>query len=784
MSQNNSSNIYHGHLAKIVEAADAGDISSVHSLTNDLLTVSRAGGDLSDSLITNLQQVHCRSLIGLSRYDDVLRFSDSLIEKDSNNILFLQERAYALYKLGRYSKCRDTIVKALKDRTLNRDAVRGLEHILAQCYFRLNETENAVQLYSDLVGDAKTNDNEGAYVVTNAMAALVANNAATTSCSSFCQLQNTVMKLLDDAESLPLVEYPYEMVYNYATLLLQTSTSMKQTQNALKLLATAEEKCMAISKEKQDEESIANDLFPIQSNMALGKVQSGDVNGGLRSYTELASSLKKQNANNQEVTSGKISFVVDNNIASIHQQRGSSVSAFDLLKKIPDPFISSMVKDGEPFVNPYQIRILLYNRAILFFQLQKMAEMKSTLESLKKSLSMDSPINKQGGTNSKKNKKPTGGGGCGGNAKGSLGGKFNAVPTTQSEKLLWRCRIALLENEVSNNHEKLGEIQNAIDIALKGSDISDFEKKVLDCAQAEIQLYKAQKNIGDKNEKMSDDVKRSLIANLKDLPNSIKTRPATVASLCSLYRSMNMNDEIELCLKASSQSGILRKNLAAFKLRLGMYDDAAMIYESILGSNSDLCYEDKVECQAGLIKSLSHIDIEKTIELAKEFGFLDDDGDDDLSVNGEDLEAIEIPRLGKGSKGSSHLRHILISRKQERKQSNKHSKDSILRRRARKRDVYLEKMQKEGKYNPDRPTKPDPERWVPKNQRSYNRRGRKGRNKFLGAQGGGTGFGAEKEAAKLDAYARAAAKAAGKDLTNGKPSTAHLAVSSNNRRRR
>jgi signal recognition particle subunit SRP72 len=116
--------------------------------------------------------------------------------------------------------------------------------------------------------------------------------------------------------------------------------------------------------------------------------------------------------------------------------------------------------------------------------------------------------------------------------------------------------------------------------------------------------------------------------------------------------------------------------------------------------------------------------------------------------------------------------------------SKKKSQEAILRQRAKKRESHLEKLQKQGKYNPDKPTKPDPERWIPKNQRSYNRRGRKGRSKFLGAQGGGTGFGADKEAAKLDAYARAIAKAEGKDLSGGQPSTAHMSVSSSGRRRR
>ena len=101
-----------------------------------------------------------------------------------------------------------------------------------------------------------------------------------------------------------------------------------------------------------------------------------------------------------------------------------------------------------------------------------------------------------------------------------------------------------------------------------------------------------------------------------------------------------------------------------------------------------------------------------------------------------------------------------------------------MRKRARRRESYLEKLQKEGRYNPDRPVQPDPERWIPKTQRSYTKRGRRGRNKFVGAQGGGTGAGAEKDAAKLDVAARAAARAEGKESGNQQPSTAHMSVSS------
>ena len=93
----------------------------------------------------------------------------------------------------------------------------------------------------------------------------------------------------------------------------------------------------------------------------------------------------------------------------------------------------------------------------------------------------------------------------------------------------------------------------------------------------------------------------------------------------------------------------------------------------------------------------------------------------------------------------------------------------------------MKKLALEGKYNPDRPTPPDPERWIPKSQRSYNKRGRKARTTFVGSQGAGA---AGTDASRLDVAAKLAAKNSG---SSSKPSTAHLAVATSgptkNRRR-
>ena len=82
-------------------------------------------------------------------------------------------------------------------------------------------------------------------------------------------------------------------------------------------------------------------------------------------------------------------------------------------------------------------------------------------------------------------------------------------------------------------------------------------------------------------------------------------------------------------------------------------------------------------------------------------------------------------------------------------------RQAALKRRAKKRVAYLAKLEAAGKYDPRNPPTPDPERWIPKKQRSYNRRGRKNKGKFVGAQGGDSNA---KDVAKLDAAERARAK--------------------------
>ena len=123
------------------------------------------------------------------------------------------------------------------------------------------------------------------------------------------------------------------------------------------------------------------------------------------------------------------------------------------------------------------------------------------------------------------------------------------------------------------------------------------------------------------------------------------------------------------------------------------------------------------------------------------------------------------------------------SNRSERKKKNR---ESILRKRSKQREAYLSRLESEGLYDPSKPSlsKPDPERWIPKAQRSYNNR--RGRGKYksnAGAQGGGAGPGLDRDAAKLDVAARVAAAKSGSGGGDGgggvkQPSTANIKVTS------
>ncbi len=588
MSENEAS--MDAMLANLVAAADRRDPSEVLAISTKILNITSSSASepqnrdamsihepLPEIIEHRILQTHCRALISLHKYNDVISFCNSL-PSDSELLL---EKSYALYKLGRYAACRDAIFQIAsalqtddhhkdnvndsddndhdrKNNFMSDEIVRGLEHLLAQCHYRLHETNKATDIYYDFVhsstgGNGDTD--EHCEIVTNAMAAFLANNSINIKSPIIEEFQHVFAKELESANSNNQDEYPYEMVNNYATNLLLTSTNMGQTKKAMELLHTAQEECKAIFEDGEGSESqeegksappspsFMKEIMPIQSNIALAKMLSGDLNGAMRSYLELSLSSKPFLEQDSSFNSGGGILATENNLVVLNKMRGSSLSVYDLLKKLPDLSnhtggVRGSRSGSSAGINPHQTRIIMYNRALLFYSLGKTTEVWSLLKTLKASLSVTSSSTEgqsqsQVHSNGKKKKRKNG------------TGHLIAHPVRESERVFWECRIAILGHEMSSKSNETGSgfetMKNQISTALnQGQQLDSLDQQTLEYALAELQLYEAQKLIQeissapgkDKNE--SNDAKTKVAAALEALPPSIRNRPATVACLCAL----------------------------------------------------------------------------------------------------------------------------------------------------------------------------------------------------------------------------------------------------------
>ena len=189
------------------------------------------------------------------------------------------------------------------------------------------------------------------------------------------------------------------------------------------------------------------------------------------------------------------------------------------------------------------------------------------------------------------------------------------------------------------------------------------------------------------------------------------------------------------------------EEVATYRLRKGQYEEAAAVFQQLVGSG-DLEADDRLAAMAHLVIALSWFDQDSAEEHAMSLP---------VSAGAEEidpvaLEETEVPR-------SSRVRRlVIVDKAQQRADRKKTAADPEKRRRKRaaEREKYLKKLEELAKYDPNKPVKPDAERWIAKKSRSYNKRGRKNKNKFSGAQGAGTVD--SKDAEKLDAFARAKAK--------------------------
>lgn len=180
-----------------------------------------------------------------------------------------------------------------------------------------------------------------------------------------------------------------------------------------------------------------------------------------------------------------------------------------------------------------------------------------------------------------------------------------------------------------------------------------------------------------------------------------------------------------------------------------MYRDAAAVLEQLIRSESPENDDNMRRRVALLVTALSYFDPRS----AEQRSTLLLPSVQDDSVDAEMYERTSA-RLSRNRVAKLVARMAdAEAKKQERKKQSK-KPEKRARKRAARREKYLNRLRSKRDYNPSIGlVKPDPERWIPRKQRSYAKRGRRGRHKFVGAQG--SGMGGSKDTMKLDAAARA-----------------------------
>jgi hypothetical protein len=207
------------------------------------------------------------------------------------------------------------------------------------------------------------------------------------------------------------------------------------------------------------------------------------------------------------------------------------------------------------------------------------------------------------------------------------------------------------------------------------------------------------------------------------------------------------------------------------------YEQAVQCYEEEL-DNGNKHDDSKIRLikQAKLVRALSKMDPKRAIQMwSKLKPSLPESAMDENEVNGAQLEQAELPRRIKTrSKTAAAMPSAMSSSTDSQTTKPKKSHNAILRRRARQREHYLQKLVDKNLYRMDRPVTADPERWVPKYERAYNRK-RRNHSQQQQQHRSAQGTVSDKDMQKLDVVARQQQRSAGTGSSNAK-STAHLTV--------
>ena len=406
-------------------------------------------------------------------------------------------------------------------------------------------------------------------------------------------------------------------------------------------------------------------------------------------------------------------------IVKLNQLLASKSSSWSGMPTSPDSKFTAL-----------QARMYWYNRSVLQLQEKDLDGCRQSCQSLQSTIV--APTKSQ----QKKNTK-----------------KSQYLPLSQDAAAWWNARVDVILAHVDND-QAVTKLQHRVDAlqALPESAIRDYA-----LAHVQLHLFHFQ---------TPKPTREQTIQLLQKLPSGIQSKKATVATLASLTKQGDGNGSSS---SNSNDMGMTESAaLADVLFAKGDFVQADKLYEKYLPAIPK-CNQEQLQQQARRVQALAQIDPLQATNLWQSLqkSSLEDNNEPASllpTMDGEALEQQELPR-------TKSLKPGLLGVPDDNDTQRK-SREHVLRRRARQREAHLQEQEKKGLYNPSKPTKPNAERWIPKHARSSNRRRGGGGGYHKGAQGGGS----EKEALKLDAMARKAG------LVDTGPSTANMKVSSGGRK--
>ncbi|GAX16441.1 hypothetical protein FisN_19Lh019 [Fistulifera solaris] len=588
----------------------------------------------------------------------------------TSNVLFsspnqrsIVMRAYALYQLQEYHQVLDFLDLA----ELKQLYALAAMHLQAQSYYHLQDYEGAMEVYVSIleqlekVGNGNNDDDDDVHeIYVNYMAAFL-NQYSLPYCP---ESKNNKVTREEDTIFTELLDVVDQQLQQESETILDLRYNVA-TYQLLHRSNAREAKQFLHSRRAQDR-NCHNQLEWSQQFWHLNSNTTSTSMKGMRLQTSETASLTK-------ICNTKDPWV----ILQYYHDKYDTLD--DLPQNMNDKIQWTLLQD----------RLLDYNRCVTFLHRKQYDDCRAAVQELWETMAPEKPPEKDD-------------------------------PMLNDPVLLWweiRLAVLLLYCPESPNIREKDNIKNkkkasATSVGLRNVRALDFalmtiaESPFRDHMLVYLQLHQAAATEQFRQQPSLDEL-------YADWPPSLRTKPAVQATMIAVQQS-DESDQTRTKVKVPiKEAALMQGNLHSNQ---GNYQSAIECYEMAMSHVKD--HDIKQMIQARLVQALTHVDPDRAINLWEEMARslkTDDNG------RGYDLHSMEA--LEKSTQRWNHANKVdtndaVVLQSNTTANASKKSHESVLKRRARLRAQHLDQLQKKGLYNPERPTQPDPERWLPKYDRA------------------------------------------------------------------